>query len=343
MLLHSIHKSSVTLLPADTIAPTAYDWVWKDWLACGFLHLLAGKPGTGKTTIALKIAAHVTSGTSWPDGSDCARGDVLIWSGEDSVPQTLVPRLTASGADLKRVHFIANVATNGRKRPFNPASDIKVLCDKLEEHSEARLIIIDPLVAAIKGDGHKNSEVRRDLADLVALADERGIAILGITHLNKGAAEGLSPLDRVMGSVAFGAVSRLVMAAHVDQGGQRQFIRLKSNIGPDTGGFSYDLVEKAVPNAAGLHAQVVEWLGTFTENAAAIMVPTSTANHTKLEQAEKFLRILLENASIAQSKIQKAAEAVGIGESTLRKAKDNAGITPKKVGNGWFWELAKAH
>ena len=343
MLLHSIHKSSVTLLPADSIAPTAYDWVWKDWLACGCLHLLAGKPGTGKTTIALKLAAHVSSGTSWPDESNCAPGDVLIWSGEDSMSQTLVPRLTASGADLKRVRFIANVATNGRKRPFNPASDIKVLCDKLEEHSEARLIIIDPLVAAIKGDGHKNIEVRRDLEDLVALAGKRGIAILGITHLNKGGAEGSSPLDRVMGSVAFGAVSRLVMAAHVDQGGQRQFIRLKSNIGPDTGGFSYDLVEKAVPNAAGLHAQVVEWLGTFTENAAAIMVPTSTANHTKLEQAEKFLRILLENASIAQSKIQKAAEAVGIGESTLRKAKDNAGITSKKVGNGWFWELAKAH
>ena len=343
MLLHSIHKSSVTLLPADSIAPTAYDWVWKDWLACGFLHLFAGKPGTGKTTIALKLAAHVSSGTPWPDESDCAPGDVLIWSGEDSIPQTLVPRLTASGADLKRVHFIGNVATNSSKRPFNPASDMTVLRDKLEHQSEARLFIIDPLVAAIKGDGHKNSEVRRDLADLVTLADERGIAILGITHLNKGAAEGSYPLDRVMGSVAFGAVSRLVMAAHVDQGGQRQLIRLKSNIGPDTGGFSYDLVEKAVPNAAGLHALVVEWLGTFTENAAAIMDPTSTANHTKLKQAEKFLRILLENAPIAQSTIQNAAGAVGIGESTLRKAKDNAKVTSKKVGNGWFWELPKPH
>lgn len=91
-----------------------------------------------------------------------------------------------TSADLKRVHFIANVATNGSKRPFNPASDIKVLCDKLKEHSEVRLIIIDPLVAAIKGDGHKNSEVRRDLLNLAILADERGIAILGITHLNKG-------------------------------------------------------------------------------------------------------------------------------------------------------------
>jgi putative DNA primase/helicase len=61
--------------------------------------------GTGKTTIAMKMAATVSTGGAWSDGSRCAPGNVIIWSGEDDPTDTLVPRLIASGADRTRVRF----------------------------------------------------------------------------------------------------------------------------------------------------------------------------------------------------------------------------------------------
>ena len=60
-----------------------YEWVWKYWLACSKLHVLAGPKGTGKSTIGFTLAAVITRGGQWPDRTPCPQGDVLLWSGED--------------------------------------------------------------------------------------------------------------------------------------------------------------------------------------------------------------------------------------------------------------------
>ena len=54
--------TAVILTCADSVKITAVRWLWRDWLARGKLHLIAGTPGTGKTTIALAAAATLTRG-----------------------------------------------------------------------------------------------------------------------------------------------------------------------------------------------------------------------------------------------------------------------------------------
>src|SRR5208283_5916291 len=90
---------------ASSINPEPISWLWKGWLARGKMHIIAGQPGTGKTTIAMKMAAAVSAGGRWPDGSVAKQGNVIIWSGEDDPADTLVPRLETSGADLSRIFF----------------------------------------------------------------------------------------------------------------------------------------------------------------------------------------------------------------------------------------------
>jgi DNA polymerase III delta prime subunit len=68
-------------------------WLWKDWLAAGELNLIAGTPGTGKTTLALSFAANVSAGNWWPDSTRAPIGNVIIWSGEDDLKKTILPRL----------------------------------------------------------------------------------------------------------------------------------------------------------------------------------------------------------------------------------------------------------
>lgn len=111
----------VQLLRASDIPATPIRWLWKGWMAKGKLHILAGAPGTGKTTIALALAAAVTRGAPFPDGAQGEPGNVLIWSGEDDPADTLVPRLMAAGADLQRICIIGDVGHGQDARPFDPA------------------------------------------------------------------------------------------------------------------------------------------------------------------------------------------------------------------------------
>jgi putative DNA primase/helicase len=202
----------VELECAANIKPEPILWLWENWLALGKLHILAGQPGEGKSTIALKIAAAVSSGGKLPDGINAKRGNVIIWSGEDDASDTLTPRLEAAGADMSSVHIVRGAKDGKGKRPFDPSRDVPALCEAIKAIGGAVLIIIDPIVMAVAKDSHKNAETRRELQPIVDLAAELKAALLGITHFTKGT-ERCAPIDRVTGSLAFGALARVVWVA----------------------------------------------------------------------------------------------------------------------------------
>ena len=120
----TVADDGVILVQASTLTPEAVAWLWLHWLALGKFHVLAGPPGQGKTTIALACAATVSAGGRWPDGSPCAKGNVLIWSGEDDPRDTLLPRLIAWGADVSRVYFIEGTRIDNKPEPFDPARGV---------------------------------------------------------------------------------------------------------------------------------------------------------------------------------------------------------------------------
>jgi hypothetical protein len=210
---HQAASDGVELICAANVASEPVGWLWPDWIAAGKLHLIGGAPSTGKTTLALALAATLTSGGGWPDDTRCTElGSVLIWSGEDGMADTLVPRLEAMGADLTRVHFVGRVADERGSRPFDPAGDMPELAAAAAAIADLRMLIVDPVVSAVAGDSHKNAEVRRGLQPVVDFAEARGVAAIGVTHFSKGT-QGRDPLERLTGSLAFGALARLAFAA----------------------------------------------------------------------------------------------------------------------------------
>jgi AAA domain len=143
----------------ENMEPQSIAWLWPGWLAHGKLHILAGRPGCLKTTTAIDFGATVTVGGQWPDRSPASAGNVLIWSGEDAIDDTLLPRFMAAGGDRARVAFISGVEEDGKPRGFDPAHDLDALVDVCRRIGEVNLIIIDPVVAVAKGDSHKNAEL----------------------------------------------------------------------------------------------------------------------------------------------------------------------------------------
>lgn len=57
---------SVNLISGDRIEVEAVQWIWTGYLAAGKLHICAGVPATGKTTIALDLTATKPNGLAPP-------------------------------------------------------------------------------------------------------------------------------------------------------------------------------------------------------------------------------------------------------------------------------------
>ena len=345
-------NDGVEIIPGTKINPEPIMWLWDGWLAAGKLHILPGPPGTGKTTLAAAIAATLTTGGRWPDGARAKPGNVLIWSGEDDPKDTLVPRLLACGADLSRIFFIGETTEGGEVRAFDPATDFIKMAVSVEKiQGGVALLIVDPIVSAVAGDSHKNAEVRRSLQPLVTLAAGIGAAILGITHFSKSTG-GRDPVERVNGSIAFGALARVVFAAAKmpeddQEGGGRVFCRSKSNIGPDSGGFRYDLEQVELDNHPGVTATRIMW-GAPVEGSArellarADALPDSDDAEPKRPDANaEWLKTLLSRGGMNAADIQKEAREAGISDKQLRTAREKLGIEPKKMdfSKGWRWEL----
>lgn len=339
---HPPAKAQVMLTRASDIVAEPIVWLWPGWLPAGKLSILAGSPGTGKTTLALAMASIVTTGGAWPDGAVFREpGNVLMWSSEDDPADTLVPRLMAAGADRDRFYFVDQVTdTTGELMPFDPSAHIDLLASRLEAIGGARLIIIDPLVSAVSGDAHRVNDVRRNLQPIVDLAAKYRCAVLGISHFAKNT-KGGSPAERVVGSGAFVALARLVMVTTKDEAAERRVLaRAKSNIGPDDGGIAYSI---EMVSGDGLEASRVAWGGLVEGSAREILgeLEQDDEERTELDDSRDFLVGLLSEGPVPVKTIKVESNCAGLSWRTIERAKRTLDIEAKKISmhGGWFWQM----
>jgi putative DNA primase/helicase len=342
-------QPTVELVSASAIEPEPVDWLWDGWFAKGKLQVIAGIPGTGKTTLALALGAITSIGGVWPDGSQATSGNVVIWSGEDDPKDTLVPRLIAAGADRSRIHFVKSVSEDGEKRSFDPAKDMASLSRAVKQIGDVKLIIIDPIAMVAVKDSHRNAETRRDLQPVKDLCEATGAAGLGIHHLAKGSV-GREPQERLVGSVAFSAVARVVMIAtkmplrEGEKDERRVLIRAKSNVGPDEGGYVYSL-EQTELSGYPIFASRVLWgqaiEGTAREVLAEAELETERAPR---DEAKDFLLTLLGEGPVDAKAVFAAARGAGISTNTLKRAKADLKVKSVRTGFGkdasFQWELS---
>ena len=340
---------AVRLIRGDAVELRPVRWLWPGFLPAGMLTILGGAPGCGKTTIALSMAATVTTGGAWPAGmGGCGAGDVLIWSGEDS-QDVLAARLRAMGADMERVHFIDGV-TGLNGEAFDPGRDMELLESTAKGLRAPSLLILDPIVSAVTGDSHKGAEVRRSLQPVVALAQRLGCAVVGITHFSKGTT-GRDPAERITGSIAFAALARVVLvaakvqSADGDEGEasaeRRVLVRAKSNIGPDDGGLAYTLDRIEV--APKVEGQRVVWLEALRGSARDVLASAEAMpddeESSALDDAMQFLRSELRAAPRPASDIFREGRGAGHSERTIRRAKAELRVESQKTAAGWVWAL----
>jgi len=332
----------VRLISANQVPSHPQVWLWKNFLMEGKGHLLTGDKAAGKTTLALEIAAIISRGGRWPDGTTAGAGDVIYWSCEDDISDTLKPRLEAAGANMKRIKFIQPVLDENGFRPFDPAEDFPALWVEASKLPNPKLIVVDPIITVVKGNSNLPNVVRRSTMPIADEAMRRKIAILGIHHNAKNSSD-RKPLDQVLGSQAWTAVARIVLRAEkgsLEDRDQRAFFVIESNVSKYRGGFFYHLKSNDLTDESSQPS--ISWKEPIEGEAESILKTLHPEEReSKLKDAISYLESVLSDGPIASDALLKRAIDDGFTRSTIYRAKEQLGIKPVKEGmkGGWTWSL----
>lgn len=296
------------------------EWEWEGWLAKGFLHILVGQTGEGKSRLALRIAATYLTNANWPDGSHFqgARGSIG-WA-EAEAGQAM-NRDRARAMDLPTEHILSPLS--------NPLDDFRLTVPehqaKLAELAmlpDVKMIVVDSLSGA-DPTAEKSTEDAKSINWLAALARDTQKPILLTHHLRKRGmldTEGEVDLDRVRGISTILQYARVIWAIDAPDLTNKETKRLsviKSNLGKKPEPIGFTINDKI----------------TFTA------APEKPRNETRVDQAIDLLQALLEKAPKSAVDILDEFEQAGFSKSGLYRAKDALGVVSIRKDGRWVWSL----
>lgn len=336
------------LIRLSEVEPADIAWLWPRYIPLGRGALLVGRPGDGKSFLTSYLAANVSRGHPWIDGSPCPMGSVILCSAEDGAADTIVPRLIAHDADRSKIYLLRGIRAMDDnadmvERVFTLA-DLPALRMTLEKLSDCRLIVIDPIGSYLPGrtDAHRDNEVRSVLAPVCKLAEEHDAAVLVVAHTRKAAAAHAD--DMAMGSRAFTGLARSVLHLLIDPDDETKRRRLllpgKNNLAQRPPGLAFEITPGPIDSRP-----CIQWIAGEVSITAdeAVNRQAGDNRNSSLDEAVAWLADLLSDGPMPAKEIKAKAEEDDIKRRTLDRAKAKIGVIACREGfdkgSRWVWRL----
>jgi putative DNA primase/helicase len=293
---------------------TKVEWVWHGYIPLGTLTLVSGDPGVSKSLLVTDIAAIVSRGGVFPDGSTARRGNVAILNNEDDPGRVIMPRLKAAGADPAHVFL-----------PSTDCIDLGTQLDILERELSERkyeLLIVDPLTSHLRANSNLDTDVRHKMAGITDLAKSLDIAVIGVRHNRKS---GGRAIHRGHGTVAFSAAARTeyTVAEHPTIPGIRVLACTKNNYAELPPSLAFTVEQNGDGNA------YIRWQG-LVDISADELCSTAKKDPPRMTEAINFLRSQLKDGPCPTAEVEARAMERGISPATLRRARRDLGVLSKK-------------
>jgi len=306
----------------DTVQPKGITWLWQDRIPFGKITLLVGDSGLGKTTVAIDIAARLTTSRPMPlSGAGPITGSVIFQSQEDDLADTLLPRCISAGADLSRIVTIDAADLN-----IDDDGDI------IEQHIQetgARLIIFDPLQSYMGRNAEmcRITDVRRLLSNLGGIAARNDCAVLIIAHQNK--AQGAKELYRVFGSVDITATARSVLRISASDGDPeiRVISHLKNSVSRPCAPMAFRIEDNGA----------VRYLDEYDGDFDTDEIPDDLSKRAK---ATEIIYTMLSDSPREGTVIYQACKDAGISPRTVERVKKELNVgSGRDAANRRLWVL----
>jgi putative DNA primase/helicase len=352
------------------ITPRYTPWLWPDRIPLGGVTLLVGDPGLGKSLLTLDLAARLSRGASWPDGSElpnynrpkggqpnpAADGSppnsssqdgssdsiapspvsVLLLTAEDCLSSTVCPRLMAAGGDcanIAAIHGIEHIQMDTISHVSEARRRFMTIGGLLDELPSCRLVVVDPVTAySALGDVHKI------LRSLATIARNYRVAIVVVSHLRKK--EG-ADLYRAAGPITIVSSARAAWLVSRDPADpeRRLMLPLKNNLTKNATGLSFKVVngQYDLPR--------IEWsnesIDVSSQAALGDAAPRGRPDD-ELRFAIAWLDARLTADGCPSRQIRRDAAENGITHRTLYRAFRNLNCEAVHVGGGaggsWVWK-----
>jgi len=329
-------------------------WLWNPYIPFGKVTILEGDPSTGKTFVALAVAAAVTQGRTLPFAlSQSIREprNVMFVTGEDDWEDTIRPRFEDAEGDLRRFCALRGVIQTDDKGDVELGVTVDCIpqIDEKMKIAKPALMVIDPFQSFIGAnvDFHRANETRPVMAALKNLAEKHECAILLIRHFSK--AQQGNEKYRGIGSIDILAAARSVlqvgrnplpldgeelfgMDGRSPQAEESRFaiVQVKNNVS-----------QHGLPFGYGIRQNRVVFTGHVDLTAADLDRPTNRPRAKPRVTAMGFLQQYLADGPKPAVDLFNEAGRLGLSEATIRRAADALAIIkkPSGFGKGWTWRL----
>lgn len=337
---------------AANMTPEPILWEWPGVIPKGKMTVFAGAPGTGKGLVSIDVASRASTGKPYPDQAEGMplrpAIDVCMMASEDDWKDTILPRLMAVGADLKRIHRARITADDGctkRQRELCLDSDLQKLANVLAATPSIRLVIVDPIsnyLGAARME--REQELRSVLMPIRDLAEETGVTFLLVAHFNKRS--DVNSISRVMGAMAMTGVARATWLFWEDPDNstetERKFHMLpgKINIAKRRKGLEYTIGERKVLGPQEDGTAYIVWGQASDLTAETVQEDASNSKEKNAaHDAADFLRTLLASGPIPSKDVEATAQGRHIPTRTLDRARKIVQVKALKRDGVWYMAL----
>jgi hypothetical protein len=308
--------------------------LWEDRIFEGTVHVIAGRPGGGKSLLGIRMA------------TDVAKKGVVILSQTEEIDATMLgPRLTVVKANKKRIIHDAE--------PLFP-EDIGAIRNMIEKY-KVRLLICDPVNEHLSdGVKRQSDSIRKATRPLKKLAQETGCAIVLVDHVIKNVAKNSHPLNAIGGaSSGLPAAGRMIYIVGRDPEDKDRIImcNVKSQLRDDPLPLEFELDNDDVEGIERPQPFLLK-IGEIEDGFDPMLMLAKPGRGGKLgrppskrEAALEFLTDYLNaapNHMARANEINEDAKQYKISKRTLDGAKAEAEIESIKKGNEWWWKLPDA-
>lgn len=319
-------------IPASEVKATLLPTIWRERIPVGTLSVIAGKPGLGKSTLSVTIAAEL-SRSGLP---------VVLSNLEDDLAAITRPRLDVAKANLPLVHMI----------PHDMAPLIPKDLARLEElivETKAACAIMDPFGAHFAPERRVHD--RPTLRQVVGIARRTKCAIVAIHHTVKNTqGQAIDAFGGPTGGLLGTARAAYLYGYDPDDEDRRALSCAKINgvDEPATLVFDHDIVEY---DAGGylIEAGRLRAIGEKNVSAKKVLTRGKTVTPRDHECNEWLTNFLAAGDDMSRqvSEIRRTGTAEGFSWSAVRRAGVALKTEKTRVGFGtdgfWLWRLPDEH
>ena len=353
------HVIKVSSINAATVSPRDVDWLWFNRIPVGAASWFVGKPGNSKSLCSIDLAAHVSSGSDFPDcKNEHGERKVLLYAGEDSLENTVIPRLIRAGAKLENIELLDNNSFEVYDREYNRvdrrgidlSQDVPILNALIKKHPDIKLLILDPITGVFGGKNtNHDKDMRPIMNELKDMLEARGLTLVGIAHTNKRGEA--AAIDQIQGASSIAGAARAAWLftrdPESDDEHAHQMTCIKGNLSDNHDGLKLLTVAEAVP---GLKRPVpsIVWGESTKMQADEANQALKEKRETKVNKRDAVklaIQALLGEKPLLSNDVYTALEKQGHSSETIKRAAGE--LTNEKViyrrqkGQRWYMVLAE--